>query len=262
MRAALDLANAGLKVYLVEQTPCLGGRVAQLGFMFPQHDCVLCRGTPDHGYGCTRPSISPAYVQHNQHPNIEIMTNTQVVDMVGQAGDFTISLRQEPRYVDSVRCINCDYCTQVCPVELPDSYQRGMRNRKAVYKVSARAAPNTYVVDKGPYCDDCGRCVEICPTAAIDLDQQPRLLSVHVGAVILAIGFKVYDATGLQELGYGRYANVVDAMQYERLASRSGPTEGIITRPSDDKEPKSVAWLQCIGSRDQETSYCSSICCM
>ena len=140
MRAALDLADAGLKVHLVEHTPCLGGRVAQLGYMFPQHDCVLCRGTPDHGYGCTRPSISPAYIQHNQHPNIEILTNTHVIDVEGQAGDFTVSLRQEPRYVDPTRCINCGYCSEVCPVELPDSYQQSMTMHKAVYKVAARAA--------------------------------------------------------------------------------------------------------------------------
>ncbi len=115
MRAALDLADAGIKVYLIEHTPCLGGRVAQLGFMFPQHDCVLCRGTSDHGYGCTRPSISPAYIQHNRHPNIEIMTNTRVIDMAGQAGDFSVSLRQEPRYVDPARCINCGYCAGSLP---------------------------------------------------------------------------------------------------------------------------------------------------
>ncbi|MGW8317671.1 MAG: FAD-dependent oxidoreductase [Candidatus Promineifilaceae bacterium] len=262
MRAALDLADAGLKVYLVEQTPCLGGRVAQLGYMFPQHDCVLCRGTPDHGYGCTRPSISPAYIQHNQHPNIEILTNTRVVDVEGQAGDFTISLRQEPRYVDSARCINCDYCAQVCPVELPDTYQLGMTKRKAAYKVAARATPDTYVIDRGPYCDDCGQCVTACPTNAINLDEQPRLLSVEAGAIILALGFQTYDPAGLEELGYGRYANVVSAMEYERLASRSGPTEGIVTRPSDGRNPKSIAWLQCVGSRDQDQAYCSSICCM
>ena len=132
MRSALDLANAGLQVYLVEQTPCLGGRVAQLGYMFPQHDCVLCRGTPDHGYGCTRPSISPAYIHHNQHPNIEILTNTQIVDVEGQAGDFSVSLRQEPRYVDTERCINCGECALACPVELPDNYQLGMSQRKGL----------------------------------------------------------------------------------------------------------------------------------
>ena len=152
MRAALDLADAGLQVFLVEHTPCLGGRVAQLGYMFPQHDCVLCRGTPDHGYGCTRPSISPSYITHNQHHNIEILTNTQVIDVSGQAGDFSIWLRQQPRYVDARRCINCGYCAQVCPMELPDEYQNGLTLRKAAYKVAARAAPDAYVIDRGPHC--------------------------------------------------------------------------------------------------------------
>ncbi len=262
MRAALDLADAGLKVFLVEQTPCLGGRVAQLGYMFPQHDCVLCRGTPDHGYGCTRPSISPAYIQHNQHPNIEILTNTRVVDVAGQAGDFTVSLRQEPRYVDAGRCINCGYCTAVCPVERPDDYQQGMTRRKAAYKVATRAAPDAYVIDRGPYCDDCGACVEACPSGAIDLQAQVRLMTIEVGAIILALGFQAYDPTELEELGYGRYPNVLHALQYERLASRSGPTEGVVTRPSDNRPPRSIAWLQCIGSRDQSHEYCSSICCM
>lgn len=262
MRAALDLADAGLKVYLVEQTPCLGGRVAQLGFMFPQHDCVLCRGTPDHGYGCTRPSISPAYIEQNRHPNIEIMTNTSVVDVEGQAGDFTVSLRREPRYVDQTRCINCGYCVDVCPVELPDSYQQGLTMRKAAYKVAARAAPDAYVIDRGSYCDGCRKCVEVCPTDAIDLNEQPRLLSVQVGAIILALGFETCDPTEMEELGCGRFPNVMHAMQYERLASRSGPTEGLVVRPSDNQRPRSIAWLQCIGSRDQQNSFCSSICCM
>jgi heterodisulfide reductase subunit A2 len=262
MRAALDLADAGLKVYLVEHTPCLGGRVAQLGFMFPQHDCVLCRGTPDHGYGCTRPSISPAYIQHNQHPNIQVLTNTHILDVAGQAGDFTVSLRQQPRYIDLTRCINCGLCAEVCPVELPNTYQLGMTKRKAAYKIAARASPDSYSIDRGPYCDDCGKCVEVCPPNAIDLSEQPRLLSLEVGAIILALGFQVYKSSNLEELGYGRFPNVLEAMQYERLASRSGPTEGIITRPSNGLPPQSVAWLQCIGSRDQNNAYCSSICCM
>jgi heterodisulfide reductase subunit A len=262
MRAALDLADAGLKVFLIEHTPCLGGRVAQLGFMFPQHDCVLCRGTPDHGYGCTRPSISPAYVSHNQHPNIEILTNSHVVDVEGQAGDFTVVVREEPRYIDPQLCINCDYCAQVCPVEMPDAYQRGLTKRKAAYKVAARAVPDAYVIDRGPYCDDCGKCAAICPTKAIDLDEQPRLHALQVGAIILALGFKTYDPSPLEELGYNRFPNVIDAMHYERIASRSGPTEGVVVRPSDGAQPRSIAWLQCIGSRDQQNSFCSSICCM
>ncbi len=262
MRAALDLADAGLKVYLVEQTPCLGGRVAQLGYMFPQHDCVLCRGTSDHGYGCTRPSISPAYIQHNQHPNIEILTQTNMMEVEGEAGDFTVLLRQEPRHVDVARCVNCGICSDVCPVELPSSYQLGMSTRKAAYKVSARAAPDAYGIDRGPYCDDCRKCEPLCPTKAINLDEHPRLLTVEVGAIILALGFQSYDPSELGELGFGRYPNVLQAMQYERLASRSGPTEGVVVRPSDQKRPRSIAWLQCIGSRDQANAYCSSICCM
>jgi heterodisulfide reductase subunit A2 len=180
----------------------------------------------------------------------------------GQAGDFTVSLKQEPRYVDLVRCINCDLCAQVCPVELPNSYQQGMTTRKAAYKAAARAAPDVYCIDRGPYCDDCQKCVEVCPTDAINLDEQPRLFTVEVGAVILALGFQVYNADVLEELGYGRYPNVLQAMQYERLASRSGPTDGLIKRPSNGQPPKSIAWLQCIGSRDQNNAYCSSICCM
>jgi heterodisulfide reductase subunit A len=262
MRSALDLADAGLRVFLVEQTPCLGGRVAQLGFMFPQHDCVLCRGTPDHGYGCTRPSISPAYLEHNQHPNIEILTNTKIMDVEGQAGDFTVVLRQEPRFVDTVRCINCGYCTDVCPVELPDRYQQGLSMRKAIYKVSARATPDAYVIDRGDYCDDCAKCAEVCPTKAINLDEKPRLRTVEVGAIILALGFQVFDDVELETFGYRRFPNVIHAMEYERYASRSGPTEGLIIRPSNHQKPKSIAWLQCIGSRNQENPFCSSICCM
>ncbi len=262
MRAALDLADSGLKVFLIEHTPCLGGRVAQLGYMFPQHDCVLCRGTPDHGYGCTRPSISPAYIQHNQHPNLEIMTDTHVIDVAGQAGDFTVSLRQEPRYVDVGRCINCGRCAEVCPVERVNEYQQGMTKRRAAYKVAARAAPDAYVIDRGAYCDNCGKCVRECPTGAIDLNAQSRLMTIEVGAIVLALGYQPYDPTGLEEFGYGRYPNVLHALQYERLASRSGPTEGIVTRPSDHRTPRSIAWLQCIGSRDQNNAFCSSICCM
>src|SRR5512135_1211569 len=115
MRAAIDVAEAGLKVYLVESTPSLGGRVAQLGFMFPTHDCVLCRGTSDHGYGCTRPSISPTFLDHNLHPNIEVLTSTDVVDIHGEAGDYTAHLRRFPRHVDVTRCTNCGRCAEVCP---------------------------------------------------------------------------------------------------------------------------------------------------
>jgi len=262
MRAAIDLAEAGLRVILVEATPALGGRVAQLGFMFPTHDCVLCRGTSDHGYGCTRPAISPAFLDYNLHPNIEIFTNTQIVAAEGQAGDFTIHLHQHPRYVKVDRCTNCGLCAVACPVDLPSGFQAGLSPRKAIYKVAPRAIPDAYVVDKGPYCDGCGLCADVCPTQAVDLNEKPVDRTVRVGAVILAIGYSLTAVGEYEEYGWGRYPNVIHSMQYERLASRSGPTEGIVVRPSDSQMPQRIAWLQCVGSRDQKYPYCSSICCM
>jgi len=173
-----------------------------------------------------------------------------------------VVLRHEPRYVDPARCINCDMCSLVCPVTLPSSFQQELATRKAAYKLAVRSIPNAYIIDRGPYCDDCGRCVAVCPTQCINLNEEPRELEVHVGAIIMALGYDLADAREYEEFGFGRYPNVIHSMQYERLASRSGPTEGIVLRPSDGQRPKRIAWLQCVGSRDQKHPYCSSICCM
>jgi heterodisulfide reductase subunit A len=262
MRAAIDLAEAGLKVYLVENMPWLGGRVAQLGYMFPTHDCVLCRGTSDHGYGCTRPAISPAFLDNNLHPNIEILTNTDLINLAGYAGDFTVTLRHRPTYVDVERCINCGLCEGICPVSLPSLFQVGLSARKAIYKMAPRALPDAYVVDKVPRCDTCRRCESVCPTGAVDLGEQETAYDLDVSAIILSLGYALSDPTEYEEFGFGRFPNVIHSMQYERLASRSGPTEGIVMRPSDGKLPRRIAWLQCVGSRDEKHPYCSSICCM
>ena len=262
MRAAVDLAEAGLQVYLVEREPGLGGRVAQLGFMFPTHDCVLCRGTSDHGYGCTRPAISPAFLDHNRHPNITILTQTEITAARGQAGNFTLTLRQEPRYIDPSRCTNCGLCAIACPQRLPSEFQESLVTRMAVHKTAPRSLPNTYFIDKGDYCQDCDRCQDVCPTGAVDLNREPEIDELSVSAIILALGYKLTDPRELGEFGYGRYLNVVHSMQYERYVSRSGPTEGLLLRPSDNKPPQRIAWLQCIGSRDQDHPYCSTICCM
>lgn len=263
MRAATDLADAGMKVYLIEKSPSIGGVVAQLGFMFPTHDCVLCRGTSDHGYGCTRPSITPWLLDFSRHPSIELMTLSEIVSVSGQPGHFTVTVRHKPRYVDTQHCVNCNKCTEVCPIDdLPDPFQLGLSNRKAAYKVAARAVPDAYVIERGDYCDECHKCAEICPTGAIDLEEKEWHEDLHVGAVILTVGYKMHDPSGATEYGYGRYPNVITSLEYERLASRSGPTEGNIRRPSDGKLPRKLAWIQCVGSRDQEHPYCSSICCM
>jgi heterodisulfide reductase subunit A len=262
MRAAIDLADAGIKAYLVEQSPSIGGVVAQLGFMFPTHDCVLCRGTSDHGYGCTRPSITPWLLDFSLHSSVELMTLTEVVSVSGQPGHFVVTVRHKPRYVDVHHCISCDKCAQVCPVELPDTFQMGLSTHKAAHKVAVRASPNAYIIERGDYCDDCQKCVPICPTGAINLNEQEWFEELHVGAIILTVGYKIHDPTGNVEYGYGRYPNVVTSLQYERMASRSGPTEGLVRRPSDGRLPRRIAWIQCVGSRDQEHPYCSSICCM
>jgi heterodisulfide reductase subunit A len=262
MRAALDLAEAGLKVYLVEKEPGLGGRVAQLGYMFPTHDCVLCRGTSDHGYGCTRPAISPAFIENNQHPNLQVMTRTEILDSSGHAGNFSVTLRHHPRYVKIDLCTNCGLCAVVCPRRLPSEMQESLVTRNAIHKSAPRALPNAYYVDKSDDCAECRRCEQICPTNAVNLDETDWDEEINVSAIILALGYQLSDASQLEEYGFGRFQNVVHSMQYERYVSRSGPTEGMVLRPSDNKPPKRVAWLQCIGSRDQEHPYCSSICCM
>ncbi|HMK09888.1 MAG TPA: 4Fe-4S binding protein, partial [Anaerolineales bacterium] len=263
MRAAIDLAEAGLHAYLLETEPALGGRVAQLGFMFPTHDCVLCRGTSDHGFGCTRPSITPGLLDHNRHPNITVLTSADLLACDGEAGDFRVRLRRAPRYVDPSRCTNCGRCAEVCPEVRPSGFQIGLSTRKAIDKSAPRSIPNAYyLLRKTASCDACRRCLSVCPAEAIDLEAASSEVEIGVGAVIVAMGFQPFDPAAMPELGYGRVANVITSMQYERLASRSGPTEGIVRRLSDGAIPRRIAWLQCVGSRDQTNPYCSSICCM
>lgn len=262
-RAALDIAEAGFPVYLVEKEASLGGVVAQLGFMFPTHDCVLCRGGRDHGHGCTRPAISPALHENSRHPNITVFTRTEVTQVEGSAGDFAVQLHHAPAYVNPERCINCGKCAEVCPIEVENAFHEGFVRRKLVDKDAPRLIPDSYnLVEKRDYCETCKKCVEVCPTQAIDLEAGPHDSEVHVGAIVLSTGYCLFDPRSYEEYGYKRFPNVLTSLEFERLVSNNGPLMGHFVTPASGEKPRRIAWLQCVGSRDHNYPWCSAICCM
>lgn len=242
-KAALDLAHAGLDVLLVEKDSSLGGTVAQLDLMFPQHNCLLCRGEARHGPGCTRPTISADLLDHARGENLKVWTRSRVQEVSGKAGAFRVTIKREPRYVDAARCISCDRCAQACPHPMSDPFQAGLVQRKAAYRPSLRAVPDAYAIDKGPWCEGCGRCVPACPTAAIHLEEQARAERVTASAIVLATGLRLSDPALSQEYGYGRFPNVFTGLEMERLCSAAGPGEGRILRRSDGQPPARIAWL-------------------
>jgi heterodisulfide reductase subunit A len=260
-RAALDLVHAGLKTLLIERGASLGGTVAQLGTMFPLHNCLLCRGETRHGPGCTRPTISSELLDRGRPDGLSVWTQSRLLAVEGGPGEYLASIRREPRYVDAARCISCDRCAEACPQTLPDPFQAGLVSRKAAYKPSERAVPDAYAIQKGPYCEGCGRCVAACPTEAVSLYESPRAEKVAVSAVVLATGMRLSDPLASREYGYGRYPNVYSGLEMESMTSLAGPGEGRILRRSDGKAPERIAWVQCVGSRDRTHDYCSSFCC-
>lgn len=258
IRASFDLAESGYKVYLVDKSPSTGGALIRLDKWFPDNQCELCKLLPvfsrdECSQFCLRRDIA--------HPNIELMPSTSIEKLTGKAGDFKVSLETASRWVKSERCTGCGLCVDVCPVEVPDEFNEGLQTRKAVYVRSPQAIPNVYTIDR-EHCTRCGKCVEICPTKAIDLDLADESQELAVGAVIVSTGFEEFDSTQMGQYGFGRYANVLNNIQLERLLSSYGSSEGKLTRPSDGKAPQKVAFLQCVGSRDMERNYCSAACCM
>ena len=250
--AAIEAVEAGRDVYLVEKDPSLGGRVAGLHRYFPK----LC--PPACGLEINYRRIK------NEHRHFKIFTTAQVQQVSGSVGAYTVTIRLNPRYVLTDRCISCDACAQACPVDRPNAYNHGMDTTKAAYLPHAMAFPMKYVID-GDFCEgeSCAKCVDVCPTDAIDLTMAPKTLTLHVGAIILATGWRPYDATKLDLLGFGRSPNVITNVMMERLAAADGPTRGRLLRPGDGREAKRVAFVQCAGSRDlKHLPYCSSICCL
>ncbi len=255
MQAALDIANAGHPVLLVEREPSIGGRMAQLGETFPTLDCASC-------------ILTPRTAEVARHPNIQLMTNTEVVGVDGYVGNFKVTLRRQPTYVDWDVCTGCAECTTRCPVKVSSEFDRGMGERRAISIMFPQAVPYRPTID-AEHClkhtkDRCGLCERICPTGAIRYDQKPQEFETEIGAVVLATGYDVLPTSEFPEYGYGKLPDVIDSLQFERLNSASGPTGGQILRPSNGEPAKQVVFIQCAGSRDpeQHKAYCSKICCM
>jgi len=255
IQASLDLAAVGFKVYLVDESPSIGGRMAQLDKTFPTNDCSMC-------------ILSPKLIDCERNPNIEIITRARVDEVRGEAGNFTVDLLKKPRFVDEEKCTGCGTCADYCPVFVPDPFNQGLSTTKCIHVPFAQAVPAVSVVD-AERClfhtsKQCKICAQTCRRKAIDMRQSEQRLEINVGAIILAPGYQTFDARDKPEYGYGRYRNVVTGLEFERILSASGPSEGQVIRPSDGQPAKRIAWIQCVGSRDaaRGRTYCSAVCCM
>jgi len=255
IQTSLDLTELGFKVYLVERTPSIGGRMAQLDKTFPTNDCSLC-------------ILAPKMVEVFRNPNIELLTYSEVKRLEGKAGDFKLTVTKKPRYIDEAKCKGCGDCASKCPkIEVPNLFDMNLGKRKSIYIPFPQAVPPVYLIDpelclkitKGV----CGVCEKVCKAEAIDYEQKPIDIKLEVGAVVVATGFDVKAKELSARWGY-RFPNVVSALEYERILCASGPFGGHVLRPSDHEEPKKIAFIQCAGSRDlhEDVPYCSSVCCM
>ena len=256
IQAALDIANAGRQVVLVEREPSIGGHMSQLSETFPTLDCSQC-------------ILTPRMVEVAQHPNITLHTYAEVESLSGFIGNFTARIRKKARSIDERSCTGCGECVTACPIKkIPSEFNAGLGLRSAIYVPFPQAVPNKPVIDRGRCTyfqkGKCRFCETKCPAKAIRFDQQDEILDIAVGAVVVSTGFTVVETSFFPEYGYGLYKDVITGLQFERLLSASGPTLGEVRRPSDGKTPKNVVFLACAGSRDpaKGIEYCSKICCM
>jgi len=258
IQSALDLADMGICVDLIEIKPCIGGKMAQLDKTFPTNDCSIC---------ILAPKLSECY----RHQNITLHTLSEVISVKGTLGNFSVEVLKHARYVKETECINCGLCAEKCPMRVDDEFDRQLRKRKAIYMYYLQGVPAVMTIDKENCLfltkEACRICEKACEREAIDFNQKDEKISFNnVGSIILAPGYNLIEDFNndiLKIYGYKKYRNVVTALEFERLICSSGPQQGHLKRLSDGKIPRKIAFLQCIGSRnDRSKKYCSSICCM
>lgn len=255
IQAALDIANAGYEVTLVEKRATIGGHMAQISKTFPTLDCSQC-------------IMTPRMVEVAHHKNIDLMSYSEVEEISGYVGNFNVKIKRKPTFVDPEKCTLCDKCTEVCPVEVDSDHDRNIKKRKAIYIPFPQAIPATYTLDEetclGLLPIACGECTKVCEPGAINYDHQPQFIDDTFGAIIVATGYELYPILNLEEYGAGQIPDVIDGLQFERLLYLDSSTGCGIKRPSDGKKPEEIVFIQCAGSRDPEmhNAYCSRICCM
>ncbi|HSJ57787.1 MAG TPA: CoB--CoM heterodisulfide reductase iron-sulfur subunit A family protein, partial [Anaerolineae bacterium] len=260
IEAALDIADAGYRAYLVEKSPSLGGRMAQLNKTFPRMESA-------------GEMVVSEMERAMAHPHVEVLAYSEVAGVDGYVGNFQVQVNRKPRYVDAARCTACGKCVDACVLagQIVDEFQMGMSRRAAIYQPFPGALPRTYTVDPDHClmlvegaCGDSPACAAACPEDAIDFSQIAVEQTLDVGAIIVATGYDPFDATRKPELGYGQYPNVITSLEFERMAAANGPTGGRIAVPGTETAPKHVAFIHCVGSRDKQlgNEYCSRVCCM
>jgi heterodisulfide reductase subunit A len=250
IQAALDIADQGFRVCLVERSPSIGGRMAMIDKTFPTLDCSAC-------------ILTPKLSEVAHHENITLYTYSIVERVSRSANGFTVRVLRKARYVHEDQCSGCGQCVAECPVEIASEFEQGIGFRKAIYMPFPQATPLVTTVDMES-CIQCNRCKQVCERNAIEFDMKDKQIDFEVGAIVVATGYRLFDVSEYPRLGYGIYPNVIHAMEFERLINAAGPTNGHLIRLSDGKIPKSIGFVQCVGARDinKGVPYCSRVCCM